>query len=516
MGTNERVVVLNEMDNTGLFLKATLPYGDVNQKKNYTYNIFGTPKEITKPLGQTTTYAYSNAAYKTNGSATYLQKTSKVVSPDGKETWSYEDRMGRVIKEVEKSTSKIRTTQYEYTPLGQVAKVVVSGDGASQTTQYKYDGQGNLIYLKDSEGVVNSYVYNHLGQVISSYTNGQLQKQTKYNEAGLTLSKTNAASQKETYQYSNTGLLDKYTDNNVQSQQYSYTPYDEIKRLSIKNTTGSEIYWKEFTYDQATRLITNLKNSDSESLDYHYDQCKRLDQQTLANRLYKLNYDNIDRLEKLTYPEQKEVSYSYDNLNRIKTVTYPDMGVVSYNYQTNVNEQTSTLTYPNGIVQERKVNSFGEIVEYKQTSTNNLSNWNETFKSDVFSNIKEISRNGATHSFSYDGLNRIMNEQTPKGSKAYTYDGKGNRETAVGELASLNLDSENFTYNAENMLKTYTSSNGTNASYTYYGDGLRATKTVNGTKTRFVNLGGHVIEELDSNGNVKARNVWGDELLFRQ
>ncbi|WP_356948300.1 RHS repeat-associated core domain-containing protein [Brevibacillus nitrificans] len=45
---------------------------------------------------------------------------------------------------------------------------------------------------------------------------------------------------------------------------------------------------------------------------------------------------------------------------------------------------------------------------------------------------------------------------------------------------------------------------------------MRATRVVNGTETKYVNLNGKVIEELDAAGNVVARNIWGNELLFRQ
>ncbi|WP_243014610.1 RHS repeat-associated core domain-containing protein, partial [Brevibacillus borstelensis] len=54
------------------------------------------------------------------------------------------------------------------------------------------------------------------------------------------------------------------------------------------------------------------------------------------------------------------------------------------------------------------------------------------------------------------------------------------------------------------------------AEYTYYPDGLRATKTADGSETRYVYLNGRVIEELDKNGQLKAQNIWGNELLSRK
>ena len=41
-------------------------------------------------------------------------------------------------------------------------------------------------------------------------------------------------------------------------------------------------------------------------------------------------------------------------------------------------------------------------------------------------------------------------------------------------------------------------------------------RTVGGQKTRYVYLNGQIIEELDGSGNPKARNVWGNKLLYRK
>ena len=140
--------------------------------------------------------------------------------------------------------------------------------------------------------------------------------------------------------------------------------------------------------------------------------------------------------------------------------------------------------------------------------------WAETFGYDEFGNINHINRNGAVFTFAYDPLNRIQQEMGPAGQTNYTYDDRGNRQTFAGTaLPPLPEGEQTFTYNALNELKTFASSTGVTASYTYYGDGLRATRTVNGNFTRYVYWNGHVIEELDASGNVKARNIWGNELL---
>ncbi|GGG86328.1 RHS repeat-associated core domain-containing protein [Paenibacillus radicis (ex Gao et al. 2016)] len=514
IGSQTRVNIKNITNSTGKLIYFSQPYGDPAKQIKYDYSSNGQIKQTTDPLGSTN-YYYANMASKVDGSSSYLQNTTKVVSPDGKEMWTFQDKTGRTLKQVETNGVKTRTTRYAYTPLGALSQMQVSANGETQTTQYKYDSTGNLIYLKDHENNVNRYVYNRLGQVIATYTNDQLQKQSEYNQVGWQLLKTNAEGKQDKYQYTNTGLLDSYTDKMNQTHKYTYTPYDEVNRQSVLNASGTEVYWQQYSYNPITRLLAGVSNSEGENQGYNYDEWNRLNRQTVANRNYDIQYDNYDRMKSLKYPDGELVSYNYDVLDRILSVTSPNMGVVQYDYTISLNENTSKLTYPNGLVQTRKVNSFGELTSYGQNSTtNNTSNWSEIFSHDGFSNISNINRNGSNLTFHYDGLNRIKDESTPEGERTYSYDERGNRLTASGDLPGLDMEESAYTYNPLNMLKTY-SSGDKQASYTYYGDGLRATKTVNGKLSRYVYLNGHIIEELDANGNTKARNVWGNELLYR-
>ncbi|WP_341278960.1 RHS repeat-associated core domain-containing protein [Paenibacillus sp. FSL H8-0537] len=515
VGNTLRVLVVNKTNLTGKLLKSTLPYDSANKEVKYLYDSKGQVRRITDPIGQVTNYYFSNSMTKQDGSSSYLQNTTKVVGPDGKETWNYQDQTGRTVKQVEKSGEKTRTILNTYSPLGALSQTQVVAEGVAQTTQYGYDTAGNLIYLKDNNNQVNRYVYNRLGQLIATYTNDKLQKQSEYNEVGWQLTKMNAEGKKESFQYTNTGLLDTRTDEMMQKHQYSYTPYDEVSRLSVKDTAGIETYWEQYSYDSATRLPTATTTKEGETLGYQYDQWKRLSSQTVAGRQYELEYDGFDRMTAVKYPDNQKVSYTYDVLDRLLTVTTPDMGTVGYNYMVGQNEHTNTLTYPNGVTQQRKTNSFGELKSYNQTLQGNVSNWNETFGYDGFGNITSINRNGSIQAFSYDALNRIKEENTAEGQRTYTYDDRGNRLTVSGSSPDLTEETTTYSYNALNMLKTYSSSNGTQATYSYYGDGLRATKIVDGKTTRYVYLNGHIIEELDENGNTKARNVWGNELLYR-
>ncbi|MCD1258176.1 hypothetical protein B5M42_004895 [Paenibacillus athensensis] len=554
-GSSTKTTMVRNFDSTGTRLLMELPYNDYNHRTAYTYDKNGHVKSIMNGLNQSTYVYTANTAYRTDGSSMYPQSTIRTVEPDGKETWVFKDRSGRVTSQREASATKNRTTSFTYTPLGQVAQQQVTGGGITQTTQYGYDADGHLIYLKDDQGQVYQYVYNRMGSLIATYINGTLKQSSAYNEAGWLLSTKNAANLTDSYTYQVNGLVATRTDKDNQRYSYTYTPYNELSTTTIQNSAGTTLYTEQNTYDSATRLLTSATNSDNETQGYHYDIWKRLDYQQVAGRTYLLGYDSLDNLNRLTYPDGKSVTYTYDNLNRIASVAYPEMGVqpVSYTYSTAANENNMTSTYPAlGASQEKKVDAFKELISVRHLS-GTTPTWNETFGYDGMGNITSMNRNGAASTYTYDKLNRIDVEtvpggvknydydsrgniqsiqhngtayvstydstdrlqtvNTPNGPSSYTYDNRGNRLTSTG-----NGRSGTYTYTALNELKTYTNTvTGATYGYTYYPDGLRATKgIVGGDPTRYVYLNGKVIEELGSQNMVKARNIWGNELLYRQ
>ncbi|MBH5318329.1 RHS repeat-associated core domain-containing protein [Paenibacillus sp. GSMTC-2017] len=125
-------------------------------------------------------------------------------------------------------------------------------------------------------------------------------------------------------------------------------------------------------------------------------------------------------------------------------------------------------------------------------------------------NINSFTQGGTTYSYHYNVTNHLQQAILPTGTFNFTYDKRGNRLTKSSSTGNVN-----YGYNGFNQLKTLSKS-GTNASYTYYGDGLRATKKVNTDFTRYVYFNGRVIDEFDEGFNLKARNIIGNELLFRQ
>ncbi|OMD19366.1 RHS repeat domain-containing protein [Paenibacillus odorifer] len=511
-----RTINTNEVPD-GVMVTKTMPYGDSNKKVEFVYDTNGRVVKETNAIGETTTYLYSNVVERSDNVAISQDTIEKTFS-DGKKETSYYDFNSRLTKLVEKTPNglKLRIKSYTYTPTGKISSEKIEDkDGNTHITKYRYDGEGNLIYIMNAKGEETRYTHNSLGQVIEIYRNNILQKYNSYNEIGWKLSEKNNSNQKETYEYGVNGNLNKATDRVGQIHNYSYTHDNQKERESITKN-GTEVYWEQFEYDSTTRGITKSWNSENNKITYHYDQWKRLDVQSVSGVSYTLGYDSFDRMNTIAYPDGKKVSYEFDNLNRINTVSYPDMGTV-----TNVNVTSSDFnsirtTFPGSLEQLTVTDAFGEVFS-NRINDSSTTNFNETYSYDGFGNIDKIDGNGVIAGYKYDALNRIMDENpVPSANKNYTYNANGDRATSKdSEEIDLLMESKQYTYNSLNLLKAYSDSNDS-ATYTYYPDGLRATKTVNGVFTRYVYVNGKVIDELDASGKSKARNIQGSKLLFRK
>ncbi|WP_040713827.1 RHS repeat domain-containing protein [Paenibacillus curdlanolyticus] len=108
IGAASKIILKNETDSSGSLLKAALPYNDSAKKTTYLYGANGQISEVTDPLGQKTSFYYSNAAYATNDAEGNLQQTVKTVEPDGKETWTYNDKLGRKTRVEEKKPDEAK------------------------------------------------------------------------------------------------------------------------------------------------------------------------------------------------------------------------------------------------------------------------------------------------------------------------------------------------------------------------------------------------------------------------
>ncbi|MDR5002788.1 RHS repeat-associated core domain-containing protein, partial [Brevibacillus parabrevis] len=208
------------------------------------------------------------------------------------------------------------------------------------------------------------------------------------------------------------------------------------------------------------------------------------------------------------------VDYSYDSADRLSSVTIPSVGTTTYTYDIKSSGETNTVSYPGQPnAMQKTMSSFAEI-----TGINHADGWSETNGYDLFGNITSQKRGGAIYgTFAYDKLSRIKEETIQGNTRQYAYDRRGNRQAYANAPADSTRSYE-LKHDLFNRLTEYKDDKGT-TTYTYYPGGLRATKQQTGAvtdTTHYVYLNGQVIEELTQDGRVKARNVFGNQLIWRK
>nr|WP_274388461.1 RHS repeat-associated core domain-containing protein [Brevibacillus agri] len=495
-----RPLLYNTYSLDGNHLLSSAPYADNNRATTYVYNADGSVWQQKDPVG-TTVYLTANAV--SDGTSYAPALTRLTLAPNGLQTVQYHDRHGQVEKEVRRTGDGAQslTTKLVRNAFDQVIQKTESDQtGKSRTWAYRYTNDGNLTDLRDPEQNRYQYEYDALGNLVTVTENQVLTTKNHYNALSWKLSEQDVPSgATESSSYNLNGTLNTFTDKAGNRHAYRYTPFWELASIMTRNAAGTVTNYETKEYVPNTSLVQKETNSygadilptasNYREITYRYDAFQRLQSQTVFGRTYQLGYtDRDDLLDSLTYPDGTTVSYQYDPAGRLQEVNSPLTGQIQYDYHMKTSGESQQLSYPNGLKVERELDSFGQVEKVTHRKENPV--WNERNQY-AFGNVVSIERNGTPHQYFYDKVDRLTKEVVP-GTTTYTFDERNRLRAAVNTTT------------------------GVNAAYTYFGNGLRATKVENGIQTNYVYLNGHVIEELDAAGNVTARNVWGNELLFRK
>ncbi|RNB70857.1 hypothetical protein EDM52_16540 [Brevibacillus invocatus] len=524
IGTNgqERPLLYNTFMIDGKHLDKSYPYALSARKITYTYHADGSIYSMTNPIG-TTLYGRTNVS--SDGSRYLPESVSVVKQPNGLEQYVITDRYGNQVKSISKTGDAQQeiTVTTNYDAFGNPSqKTERSQSGDRRTWEYQYDMRGRPIYILDPESNQYLYEYDSLGNLVSVSENNTQTTRYAYNSLSWLLREEYLPSRKEeTYAYDVSGNLQQYIDKAGNRHDYGYTPFYDLASVTTKNAAGSTTNRETREYKPNTALLSKQTNSNgtgttnTRELSYTYDPFQRLATQKTFNRTYEFRYtDHDDLMDQFIYPDNTTVSYSYDASGRLSRVSSSLTGSISYDYNTTRSGETVTANYPNGTDTERKYNSFGQIDRLVHRN-NGSSIWSESNHYNL-GNVVSINRNGTTLAYDYDKIDRLKKETIPGSSNQYTYDSRGNRQTYDGPLPE---DIANVTYTFDERNRLRSLSNETTSDridYTYYADGLRATKKENSSETKYVYVNGVVVEELDGSNQVKAQNVWGNELLFRK
>ncbi|RLD01051.1 MAG: hypothetical protein DRI32_09660, partial [Chloroflexi bacterium] len=343
------------------------------------------------------------------------------------------------------------TTSFIYDANGNVKQInQPETDGKIPQTNFSYNTRGQVITRTDAEGRTTDYTYDAATGDLLAVTVDKLGlnivTRMTYDSAGNMLSKTDPNGQVTAFQYDNMRRLKQITDpapfNYI--TKYEYDANGNLTKIQ-RQTDDPESPWQttDITYTLTGKKKT-VNDPENHIITYQYDQAERLWKLTdaenntteylydAANRIYRV----IDALgnisEEYTYtPNGQKNSlwdansnptlYEYDDFDRLFKTIYPDASYEQYAYDSAGN-----------LIQ--KQTRAGQMINYTFDPLNRLETkilpGPETilYNYDLTGGLKNIIDSSGIISHAYDSAGRLETVTYPDAKTVqYAYDNAGNR-----------------------------------------------------------------------------------------
>lgn len=498
--------------------------GATTQETKLKWAANGDLEEETDPLGHVTKFEYDS----------FGDRKAQIDAEEDKTTWTF-DEDGQKISEVSPRGNEVGAKASEFetkTERDAQERPIKVTDPLGHETKYKYDADGNLEVQTNPNGHATTDVYDNDDECTEvKAANGNIKK-TAYDSMGEVKSKTdgnnhttkyerNALEQvteeidplerKTTLTYDPAGNLKELKDAEGRTTTYTYDPGNRLKEVSFSDGLTKAIsyeYGKDGevtvmkdatgtttnTYDELDRL-TETKNGNAEVVKYEYDLGDQITKITYPNaKSITRGFDKAGRLEKVTDWLGKETKFAYNRDSLPKATTFPATSTNKDEYEYNTADQLTKTTMLQGAVTLASITNTRDSAGQLKTATQKGLPGAE--KPEYGYDEKERMTSGAGSAFEYDPANNT----TKVGATTYSYDAASQLKEGGGTKYAFNKVGQRTTKTPEkgpattygwdqagNMISVTRKAEGEvkeiKDAFTYDGNGLRASETINGTTT---------------------------------
>ncbi len=429
---------------------------------------------------------------------------------------------------------------YSYSSAGELIEASRSGSSLSEHYTYTYDvtRPHRLTAARSEEsGLGLIFTYNDKGEVTETKVGAvrsdgspdpaaaYLSVSTVYtSDKNYIASSTTQSGAAVSYERNAQGLVTKQTDPEGNETLYSY---DAQKRLLRAVSTGDASV--SYSYDADDLSLARITHNGFD-YEFSYDRFGNLASvraggQTLLTNTY---LPNNGSLQKLTYGNGDEISYSYDRLGRLSSESYV-YDVFSYRYDTHgnlsavLNGGTPEAEYFYDLADHLSVFRSGELtVSFEYDSLNRVTETVYSLFDSAYrylatygpdSRLESVSLVGGPElCYTYDSLSRVTKTELTAGSDlisetdyAYRDLSSSRTTTQVSAMVNKNADGDtlssfSYTYDGNGNLVTVADGNGVTTVYTY--DSLnRLTASETDTERREY--------DYDDGGNITEKRCYG-------
>jgi RHS repeat-associated protein len=497
----------------------------VAQITNYTYDSHGDLTSVTNPVRHTWQYTYDSQGDRTGETDPEGDTRSLVYNEDSQVTSIVSPRGEVKGAERSKFTTKIERDDQGRPitvtdPLGHTTKYTYNGDGNVETvtdpnghkTQYTYDADDEPVKVEEPNGTITETEYNSEGQVVGQIDGNKHTTRYMRNLLGEVTEVIDPLGRKTTKEYDKAGNLTGVTDAEKRTTTYTYDPANRLTEISYSDGKTHNVKY-EYNGDG---YLTKMVDGTGTTTDT-YDQFDRpIESKDGHGDTTKYEYNLASQPTKITYPNGKAVTREYDKDGRLEKVNDWLSHTTMFSYDPD--SDWTTTTYPTTGTRGEDRDAYNDA---DQMTEDEMSYGTETrallvYTRDSDGQVKTITSKGlpgeTNPSYTYDANNRLTkagnspweydaaNNPTKIGTRSYAYNSADELETrggyfynAVGERTeSTPTRALATTYGydqAGNLTSVKQGKEGETRAisdtYTYNGNGLRASQTSGGT-TRYL------------------------------
>jgi len=333
-----------------------------------------------------------------------------------------------------------RTWTYTYNDNGSVLTMNGPRTDVSDVTTYTYDAsddpdlgkRGNVATIANALGQQSSITaYNAHGQPLTVVDPNSLTTTLTY-DARKRLTSRNVGGELTSYTYDGVGQLTQVTLPDGSSLTYSY---DAAHRLtSMADNLGNRIaYTLDAMGNRMQEQVFDPANALAQTRSRVFNSLNRLAQELGAqNQTTTYGYDNQGNLTSIDGPLSGAVDVTinaYDALNRLIRVTDPNQGQTQYAY--NGIDQLVSVTDPRNLATIYNYDGLANLNSQQSPDTGTTANIYDA----AGNLLTQTDAKGQITSYAYDALNRVTSITFSGGSKqTYAYDLGAN---GIGRLSSI-------------------------------------------------------------------------------
>jgi len=439
------VSIIDPLGNKTTFTYTSL--GDIASITNacgeihrYEYYPGGLIKAVYFPTGASEHYKYDNnenviekmnqSGAKTMFRYDVLNRVIEIINPMGDSKKFFYDVLGNIIKAIDENGG---VTQYKYSVLGDIIEVI---DAAGHSTKYEYDKVRRLTKLEQlrfvddalaeiqvQEYQVTTYEYNRNGKIVAVQTPLGILNKFVYDGEGRLISKLDGDGFETVYEYDIVGNLERMEYADGKTVDFIYNP---LKQLVEAQDWLGKIQIELDPLGRAKKIM----DFDGNTVEYAWD--------------------NVGRREKTIYPNGEEVRYVYNPVGLLETICAPE-GETRY-----IHDQLGRVIeriLPNKIRSLYEFDAMGRLKEFSHRDDYDvLEHFDYSYDSvgntvQVRKERKGVEVDSGLFQYSYDLIGRLTSEKHKQKEKLFYYDTLGNRVRAqCGE------EMTQYAYNLANQL----------------------------------------------------------------